>query len=139
MRTRVFLVLLLIVVLPLLLLGGLGLRLISSEQQAVGHRLQTLIGAQLQTVDDLIQSYFTELAQRLTADAQQLAQDSDILRAYIRRTPPLRQVFVVSAGGDRLHPPADALLSAEDSAVEVRIVPTDEESVISRHTLDALP
>ncbi len=32
----------------------------------------------------------------------------------------------------------EALLSTQDSAVEVRIVPTDEESVISRHTLAVL-
>ena len=32
----------------------------------------------------------------------------------------------------------EARLSTKDSAVEVRIIPTDEESVISRHTLAVL-
>lgn len=58
--------------------------------------------------------------------------------------PPIREAICARLGwlGVRIDADAnrrgEAMLNTEDSEVEVRIIPTDEESVISRHTLGAL-
>lgn len=114
MRTRLLIVLSLIVILPLVLLAGLGLRWINSEQQALEHRFQNLIDVQLQAIDTTIQDYFANSAARILADIPTLDLDTESLRNYSKNFPQIRQVFVMTANGERLHPPADALLNTDE-------------------------
>jgi signal transduction histidine kinase len=111
LRSKALIALLLIVLLPVAALGWLGMRLLSSERQALEHRVQTLIDAQLVAIDDSLSAYFTARRTELLADMQQLASDTGALREYARQRHLVRQVFVMDAQGERLHPPRNAPLT----------------------------
>ncbi|MEZ5582472.1 MAG: hypothetical protein R3F37_06725 [Candidatus Competibacteraceae bacterium] len=116
MRRSLLIALTLLVLLPLGTLTGLGLRVIGNEQQAVEHQQQNLTTARLQAVDATIMAYFARLEQQLLADAHGLAKDTETLRAYLRREPQVRQVFIMSPQGERLHPPVDEPLTETEQA-----------------------
>lgn len=111
MRNKALIALSLIVLLPVAALGWLGVRLQNSERQALEHQVQALIDAQLVAIDDSLSSYFSARRADLLADTQVLASDVGTLRAYSRSKPLVRQVFLMDAQGERLHPPRDAPLT----------------------------
>lgn len=111
MRNKALIALLLIVVLPVAALGWLGLRLLNSERQALEHRVQALVDAQLVAIDDLLSAYFASQRTALLADIQKLPSDTSALRAYSRTKPLVRQVFVMDGQGERVHPPRSAPLT----------------------------
>nr|WP_067289976.1 HAMP domain-containing sensor histidine kinase [Marinobacterium profundum] len=127
MRYRAPLLLILLVLLPVLLLGWLGLRLQHNEQQLVGLQLQTLIEQQLQSVDQQLQTHFRQLEGVLAQQAQRLQRQTDHdyssenLRAFIKDSVYVEQLFVLGGDGnsERLFPPRFAPLSqAEQRFVE---------------------
>ncbi|MCB1809856.1 MAG: hypothetical protein KDJ99_33225, partial [Candidatus Competibacteraceae bacterium] len=73
MRSKILIPLLLIVLLPLLLLSLAAWRLVQSERAALAHQVQSLVAAQLQSVDDSLQSYFQRKQQQLDSDLAGLA------------------------------------------------------------------
>ncbi|ANG64668.1 two-component sensor histidine kinase [Marinobacterium aestuarii] len=127
MKYRAPLLLILLVLLPVLLLGWLGLRLQHNEQQLVGLQLQTLIEQQLQSVDQQLQTHFRQLEGVLQQQAQRLQRQTDPdyssenLRAFIKDSVYVEQLFVLGGDGnsERLFPPRFAPLSqAEQRFVE---------------------
>lgn len=111
MRSKALIALALIVLLPVAALGWLGLRVLGSEQQTLQNRVQALINTQLNSVDETLASYFAARQSELLADAQRLAVETDALRQYVQRAGRVRQVFVMDAKGERVHPPRVAPLS----------------------------
>ncbi|NJN46043.1 MAG: hypothetical protein HC808_05680 [Candidatus Competibacteraceae bacterium] len=116
MRKSILIALTLLVVLPLGALTGLGLRVIGNEQQAFEHQQQSLTTARLQAVDAAILAYFARLEQQLLGDVHGMTLGTETLRAYVRQEPRVRQVLVMNALGDRLHPPADEPLTEDEQA-----------------------
>ncbi len=111
MHSKIIVSLALIVLLPLGLLGGLGWRLVGNEQQIIAHRFQTLANAQLAAVDETIQSYFRSLRDELWVSAQSLDTRLENLRRFTRNEPRVRQILIMSADGERRHPPRDVPLT----------------------------
>ncbi|MCB1715402.1 MAG: HAMP domain-containing histidine kinase [Candidatus Competibacteraceae bacterium] len=115
MRSKILIPLLLIVLLPLLLLSLAAWRLVQSERAALAHQVQSLVAAQLQSVDDSLQSYFQRKQQQLDSDlaglADLLSQSATsaiepVLDRYNREQPGVRQLFLLNAQNERLYPPA---------------------------------
>ena len=111
MRGKILIALLLLVLLPLALLGWLGIRLVASEQQAVSQRVQALVSAKLQIFDTAILDYFSQQQSTLLTLAGNLTVEPDALRVVVAENPQLRQVFAMDAEGKRLHPPLAGALS----------------------------
>lgn len=122
MKYRAPLLLVLLVLLPVLLLGWLGLRLQHNEQQLVGLQLQTLIEQQLQSVDQQLQAHFRQLEGVLQQQAQRLRRQADpdysaeSLRAFVKGSAYVQQLFVLGGtdGSERLFPPRFEPLSLEE-------------------------
>ncbi len=111
MKTKPLALLLLIVVIPLLLLGGLGVRVLNDDKKLHDHQIQTLIASQLKSVDGDIGAYFETLENELSQQATQLATDADSVRAFLRTRPDLRQMLIFDSGFKRLFPPDNAPLT----------------------------
>ena len=109
-QRKILIPLLLIVLLPLLLLSFAAWRMVQSERNAVAHQVQSLIAAQLQSLDDTLQDYFRRKQQQYDSELSELLQmEPEALSAeldrYKREQPGLRQVFLVDAEGRRVYPP----------------------------------
>jgi signal transduction histidine kinase len=126
-KYRAPLLLILLVLLPVLLLGWLGLRLQHNEQQLLGLQLQTLIEQQLQSVDQQLQTHFRQLEGVLAQQAQRLRRQTDpdysseALRAFVKNSVYVEQLFVLGGtdGSERLFPPRfEPLSQAEQRFVE---------------------
>lgn len=115
MRSKILIPLLLIVLVPLLLLSLAAWRLVQNERAALAHQVQSLVAAQLQSVDDSLQSYFQRKQQQLDSDLAGLAEVlsqpgaaviEPVLDRYNREQPGVRQLFLLNAQNERLYPPA---------------------------------
>ena len=110
MQRKILIPLLLIVLLPLLFLSFAAWRLVQSERDAVAHQVQNLIAAQLQSLDDTLQSYFRRKQQQFDQDLAALTQialgtiETELDR-YKREQPGVRQAFLVVPEGQRVYPP----------------------------------
>ena len=106
---------LLLVGLSLGLLAAVGWRLAIREAETLENRFQGLLRAQLQSVDATIQGYFQARERELLAFMQHTPLQTPILRDALRRQPRVRQLLVLGADGERLHPPPDAPLSRRET------------------------
>jgi len=106
--------LILIVLIPVLATGWLGLRLLLDEQELVGHQMQSLIQERLSGVDEKIQGEFARLEQVFREAGRNLALEAEAMRALVREQPDLREVFVFAADGARLFPPEGAPLTEKE-------------------------
>ncbi len=111
MKTKPLALLLLIVVIPLILLGGLGVRVLSDDKKLHDHQIQTLIASKLRTVDATLADHFQSLEKELSAQASQLASDADAVRTFLRTRPDLRQMLIFDAEFKRVFPPDNAPLN----------------------------
>lgn len=129
MKYRVVLLLSLLVLLPLLLLGGLGYRLQQNEQQLVGLQLQKLIEQQLESIDDQLQSHFRQLDSLLRREAGELYRltgsdyAADELRRFIKHSPQVQQLFVLGPDDRRRFPPPNQPLSLDEQRLVERLQP----------------
>jgi signal transduction histidine kinase len=120
MPKKIFIILALIVVLPLVPLTWLGWRMMQHEQQMIEQQFQTLTTAQLRTADEMIQGYFQKLEKDLTVIAPTLLNDPTALRNY--HQPLIRQIFIIDAKGKRAYPAIDKLLSQNEQQFMERTV-----------------
>lgn len=129
MKYRAVLLLSLLVLLPLLLLGGLGYRLQQNEQQLVGLQLQKLIEQQLESIDDQLQSHFRQLDRLLQREAGELYRltdsdyTADALRRFIKHSPQVQQLFVLDPDDRRRFPPPNQPLSLDEQRLVERLQP----------------
>lgn len=139
MQKKIALSLVFLVLLPVGLLGWLGMRTAQNEQAMVDVQVQTLRAAQLKSVDDTLQNYFQAEQTKLLAIAAGLKLDVDSLRTFARTSPQVRQVLVLGADGKRIFPPeGDALTTAEKQFIERANAIWDNPALLSASTLPSV-
>jgi signal transduction histidine kinase len=111
LKTKALTVLLLIVMIPLVLLGWMGILVLQDEQRLHDHQIQTLITSQLQAVDQSIKQYFKTLETELPKEAAGLSKDPAAVRAFLRGKPDVRQMLIFDSGYQRVFPPGDSPLT----------------------------
>ena len=111
MKTKTLTVLLLIVMIPLILLGWMGIRVLQDEQRLHDHQIQTLITSQLQAVDQSIGQYFKTLETEFPKEAAALSKNPAAVRAFLRGKPDVRQMLIFDSGYQRVFPPGDSPLT----------------------------
>ena len=139
MQTKLLVILGLMVLLPLTLLGGFGIRFASNEQEVIEYQFQVLVDAQLQAVDAAIQTYFSELEAQLLVATESMPETSDALRAHAREQPRVRQILLMDEDGERLHPPPNAPLGAGEQRFMARTenLWTDKDILYQSHSVPA--
>lgn len=120
-KYKIPVILTLLILIPLLLLAWLGLRLQHNTAIVAEHQFQQLIDAQLRQADQVIISYFTQLEDDLLNTPDFVGSDAGSpelltirVRAHLRRSPILDNLFVLDAAGQRLYPPANKLASQKE-------------------------
>ncbi len=114
MQKKIAVALLLIVLLPVAGLTWLGLRMAHNEQQVVAAQVQSLVHAQLQGVDEAIQSYFLEQQDSLLAQLAQQPLSNESLKQLALESAQVQQVLVMAADGSRVLPAPGATLSESE-------------------------
>ncbi|MFC6671068.1 hypothetical protein [Marinobacterium aestuariivivens] len=129
MNYRAPLLLILLILVPLLLLGWLGVRLQQNERQLLGLQLQKLVEQQLETVDGQLQGHFQQLERLLQQQARRLHRladrdyPADRLRAFLKDSAQVRQLFVLDDRDERLFPPRQQPLSADEQRLVEQLQP----------------
>ena len=119
-KRRTPLLLAIIIALPLLLLTWFGVRLQLDQQQVVAHQLSNLVTGRLQSIDSQFQEHFFMLQQRFMREADVLQQETagqytaESVRRFIGQSAVVKQVFILSAAGDRRFPPSDQPLNQQE-------------------------
>lgn len=122
MKRRTPLLLAIIIALPLLLLTWFGVRLQLDQQQVVAHQLSNLVTGRLQSIDAQFQEHFFLLQQRFIRQADALQQETEgrytveSVRRFIDQSAAVKQVFVLSATGERRFPPSDQPLNRQEQS-----------------------
>jgi signal transduction histidine kinase len=114
LKTKALTVLLLIVMIPLILLGWMGIRVLRDEQSLHDHQIQTLITSQLQAVDQSIGQYFKTLEAELPKEAAAISKNPKAVRAFLRGKPDVRQMLIFNSGYQRVFPPGDSPLTRRE-------------------------
>jgi signal transduction histidine kinase len=118
LKPRLIIIFLLIVVVPLALLAGLGLRLARAEQKMVQQQFQDLLASRLRDVDAVIADLLAARERELLRTLELPAYDASMLRDLVRGNPFIRQVFLLDPKAKLLHPPTGALSAAEREFLE---------------------
>ncbi|MBQ0757341.1 MAG: sensor histidine kinase, partial [Amphritea sp.] len=122
MKRRTPLLLAVIIALPLLLLTWFGVRLQLDQQQVVAHQLSNLVTGRLQSIDTQFQEHFFQLQQRFILQADALQEETagqytvEGVRRFIGQSAAVKQVFVLSAAGERRFPPSDQPLNQQEKS-----------------------
>ena len=111
MKTKALAVLLLIVMIPLILLGWMGIRVLRDEQRLHDHQIQALIMSQLQSVDQSIAQYFKTLETEFPKEAAALSKNPKAVRTFLREKPDVRQMLIFDSDFKRIFPPGDSPLT----------------------------
>lgn len=111
MQKKVLISLVLLVLLPLGLLAGLGLRVAQNEQKMLAVQVQSLVEAQLSSVDDSINAYFQTLQGDLLQTLSRLELSNESLKQFSLESAQVKQVLVIGADGKLLLPAPGAVLS----------------------------
>ncbi|MFH1732567.1 MAG: ATP-binding protein [Planctomycetota bacterium] len=119
MKPKLIAILLLIVLLPLGLLAWLGLSVARDEQEIVQNRFRKLLAGRLSDVDVTISGVVGRYERDLSRLTDGLPREPAAIRALVRKTPVISQIFVLDPEGRRVHPaPAGPLSSAEREFLE---------------------
>lgn len=118
-QTKLIIILILIVSLPLILLAWQGWKINKDEQQLNTARFDSLVSARLDQVDTLVQSYFDEMRLKWNLLIPRWDLDNEALRQRIDNDGSIRQVFVIDAQRIRRFPPiGNEITKAEKTFVE---------------------
>ena len=111
MKTKTLTVLLLIVLIPLILLGWMGIRILQDEQDLHNHQVQTLITSQLKAVDQSIGQYFKALENKFPKEAAAISKNPAAVRDFLRGKPDVRQMLIFDSSYTRVFPPGNSPLT----------------------------
>jgi signal transduction histidine kinase len=114
LHKRIAITLLLIVLLPVALLGWLGMRMAHNEQQVVAAQLEALVHAQLVGVDESIRSYFQEVQDGLLAQLVRLDLGNASLRQFSQGSIQVKHILVIGGDGKRIFPGLTEALSESE-------------------------
>ena len=116
MKPRLIIILLLIVILPLAILGWLGVRIVGNEREIVRHRFRDVLEGRLRDVDARISQLLAERQRALLSEQAWSALSHEALRELVRRSGVVRQYFVLDSNGDLAFPPLSGPLTAAEGA-----------------------
>ncbi len=118
MKPKLIAILLLLVLLPLALLAGLGVKVARDEQEIVQHRFGKLLAAKLSDVDAtitrLIEARERELLDLFVTVGDFSADPTSSIRALLRKTPAVSQIFILGPNGEMWHPPLSGPMNASE-------------------------
>lgn len=135
--------LVLLVTVPIGAISALAWRIVSDEQRAAKIRFEDLVGARLEDVRLGLEQRTLELGQDLARDVVRAERTPDSLRQLRRQMPLARELFVLSASGKLIFPPAKGASGDErafrqrtaaiwDGAATLYEPPQDEEGQAPR-------
>jgi len=104
LKHRLSVILVVIVVLPLVILGWLGVRLARSEREMVGHRFHDLLLSRLDDIDADIAEVVAEREREVLSRPPVPTTTPDQLREIARRSGVVRQYFVLDPDGTLIYP-----------------------------------
>jgi signal transduction histidine kinase len=108
--------LLLIVILPLAILGWLGVRIVGNEREIVRHRFRDVLEGSLREVDSRISQLLAERQRELYSEQGLPELSHEALRERVRRSGLVRQYFVLDGDGDLVFPPLSGPLTEAENA-----------------------
>lgn len=114
LRPKLTIILLLIVLLPLGLLAGLGLRVARDEKAIVEHRFRTLLTGKLSDIAARVARLIEEKGREIERLTSAAPLDAESLRRLVRTAPGISQMFVLDPEGRRVFPPPAGPLSAAE-------------------------
>jgi len=113
--TKQVLYLALMVCVPLSLLAWLGFRFAQQQEVEARERYRDLQVERLHDIDQAIMKVLAQRERELLEEIDSLTLESDAIRAAVRSNPHISQVFVLSEGGQVLHPPAAAEMNSGET------------------------
>jgi len=116
MRPKLIIIFMLIVLAPMVLLLGFGFRLVQNEKKIVEQGFHDLLNDSLRGMDGTIAAFVQERERHLLELQVPAAADTAALRDLVRKDRFIRQVFIMSPRGDRMHPPPGQPLSMAEEA-----------------------
>ena len=114
MQKRVIIILLVIVLIPILLLGGMGIRMANNEHDVIKHQQGSLYLSRLENVDSIIAGYFSELEKKFLADSTYISDDLEKFAKYVKQEPIAKNGIIFDADGKRLFPQNGKALSEKE-------------------------
>jgi len=105
MRTKLIIILVLIVITPLAIVGWLGARIVQDEQVVLEHQLRELMRGQLRAVDSVLGRSLERYGQAVLDEMRPFSVDSEELRRRSRLSPYVVQFYVLDEQGQLLFPP----------------------------------
>ncbi len=112
MKLRLTIIFLLIVLMPLVFVGWLGMRVAANERIVVEQRFSELMQDRLRSIDARIATVISQRERELLTLSPLSGQDREQLRALARDSATVRQFFVMNEN-DELHYPASTALVME--------------------------
>jgi signal transduction histidine kinase len=116
LKPRLIIILLLIVILPLAILGWLGVRIVGNEREIVRHRFRDVLEGSLREVDSRISQLLAERQRELYSEQGLPELSHEALRERVRRSGLVRQYFVLDGDGDLVFPPLSGPLTEAENA-----------------------
>ncbi len=116
MKTRLIIVFLFIVLLPLGLLTWLGIFVARGESQQLESQVRELLTGQLREVEGRLARFMESRERQLTELTGQAPDDPEALRKRARDIPWIRQIFICDADGSLSYPSPLADLSTREQA-----------------------
>lgn len=129
MQRKHIIVLGLLVVVPLFAFLLLGRRLVQADQARTQRQFESLLDANLATIDRSIRDYFDAVQQRLLVGELD-ADDVDSLRAFTRFEPLVEQIFLLDSEGTLAYPDPNGSISEREAGYLLKI-----EQLINDRTL----
>jgi len=122
-RPKLITIFLLIVLVPVALLGWLGLRVARDEQEIVEHKFRNILLGKLGDVDATVAGLMADRERELLRLTGNGAADAASLRALARTSPIVQQTMLLDPHGVRLHPPPAGPLNEDERAFLRRAEP----------------
>jgi len=116
MKPHLIIILAVIVLLPLVILGWLGRRVILNEQNAVQARYREVIEGRLRDTTKEISSLLNERERILPVKEVTLGASPETIRELVRKTPLVRQYFILDPQGGLAYPNPQSTLTEEERA-----------------------
>jgi len=149
LKPRLLIILVLIVLLPLVILGWLGVRVARNEREIMRHRLRDLVVAKLRYIDADIAEVLTQRERELLSQPAPSSYPLENLRELGRKSGVVRQYFVLDSDDRLVYPcspdvvlqyfPLDDGKDRPGVARQYLVVPSDGASAPSPSTAQQRP
>lgn len=116
MKPHLIVILAVIVLLPMVILGWLGRRVILNEQNAAHARYREVLEGRLHDTSGQISALLDERERILPVKELALGASPDAIRELVRRTPLVRQYLVLDPQGGLAYPNPQSVLTEEERA-----------------------